>query len=86
MRGSRSEPHERNYNLTLSSFHRESRPSIAEGWVERPSSVAMVRRVQRTPLRLLREVIMWHPALRRSAHRARERLGRLRERARVRDD
>jgi CelD/BcsL family acetyltransferase involved in cellulose biosynthesis len=59
--------------------------AIAEGWVERPSTVAMVRRVQRTPPRLLREVIVRHPALRRRARNARERLGRLRERVRVRD-
>jgi CelD/BcsL family acetyltransferase involved in cellulose biosynthesis len=59
--------------------------AIAEGWVERPSSVAIVRRAQRTPPRLLREAIMRHPALRRHAHRARERLGGLRERARAGD-
>lgn len=59
--------------------------AIAEGWVERPSSVAVVRRAQRTPPRLLREVIVRHPVLRQRAHDARERFGRLRERVRVGD-
>lgn len=59
--------------------------AIAEGWVERPSSAAVVRRLQRMPPRLLREAVMRHPALRQRIHRAREQVGRLRELARVRD-
>jgi CelD/BcsL family acetyltransferase involved in cellulose biosynthesis len=59
--------------------------AIAEGRVERPSSVAMARRVQRTPPRLPREVIVRHPALRPSAHRAGERPQCLRERTWVLD-
>jgi CelD/BcsL family acetyltransferase involved in cellulose biosynthesis len=59
--------------------------AIAEGWVERPSGVAVARRAQRTLPRLLREVIVQHPALRQRAHNARERFGRLREKARVGD-
>ena len=52
--------------------------AIAEGWVERPSAGAALRRAQRAPPRLARDLVVRHPSLRRAARGTRDHLGRLR--------
>jgi CelD/BcsL family acetyltransferase involved in cellulose biosynthesis len=52
--------------------------TVAEGWVERPSSVAALRRLQRTPTRFATKLVLDHPARRERADRALKRLGRIR--------
>ena len=51
---------------------------IAEGWVERPTPAAMVRRVQRAPRRFVLDFVLSRPALRRGARRALRSVGRVR--------
>jgi CelD/BcsL family acetyltransferase involved in cellulose biosynthesis len=52
--------------------------TVAEGWVERPSSVAALRRLQRTPTRFAMKLVLDHPARRERADRVLKRLGRIR--------
>lgn len=51
---------------------------LAEGWLERPSPTAAVRRVQRAPRWWVKGLFRSHPQLRVQAHRTLGRLGRLR--------
>jgi CelD/BcsL family acetyltransferase involved in cellulose biosynthesis len=51
---------------------------VAEGWVERRSAVAVLRRAQRTPGRLVLNYVLSRPTLRHGARRALRQLGRLR--------
>jgi CelD/BcsL family acetyltransferase involved in cellulose biosynthesis len=51
---------------------------VAEGWVERPSTVAVVRRVQRAPRRQALNFVLRRPRLRRGARRALRQVARLR--------
>jgi CelD/BcsL family acetyltransferase involved in cellulose biosynthesis len=51
---------------------------VGEGWIDRPSVAAVLRRVRRTPGRLASEVILSHPPLRRAARRALKWVGSLR--------
>jgi hypothetical protein len=51
---------------------------VAEGWVERPSSGAALRRLQRTPTRFVTGLILDHPSRRERADRALKQLGRIR--------
>jgi CelD/BcsL family acetyltransferase involved in cellulose biosynthesis len=52
--------------------------SVGEGWIDRPSAVAMVRRVQRTPRRLAFNLVSRRPGLRRAARGALKRVASLR--------
>jgi CelD/BcsL family acetyltransferase involved in cellulose biosynthesis len=52
--------------------------ALAEGWVERPSSATLFRRVQRAPRRQVQNFVLSRPALRRAARRALEGFGRVR--------
>jgi CelD/BcsL family acetyltransferase involved in cellulose biosynthesis len=52
--------------------------SLAEGWVERPSPVAIAHRFQRAPRRYAVNFVLRRPALRRSARRVLRRVERLR--------
>jgi CelD/BcsL family acetyltransferase involved in cellulose biosynthesis len=52
--------------------------ALAEGWVERPSSATLFRRVQRAPGRHVQNFVLSRPALRRAARRALEGFGRVR--------
>jgi len=49
--------------------------AVAEGWVDRPTAAAVLRRVQRMPRRFLVDFILSRPALRRGARRALRGLG-----------
>jgi CelD/BcsL family acetyltransferase involved in cellulose biosynthesis len=51
---------------------------VAEGWVERPGGVAFLRRLQRTPRRMVMDFVLSRPALRRGARLALNGLGRVR--------
>lgn len=51
---------------------------VAEGWCERPSPVAVLRRVQQAPARGVLDFVLARPALRRLARRTLQDLGRLR--------
>jgi CelD/BcsL family acetyltransferase involved in cellulose biosynthesis len=53
---------------------------IAEGWVERVSTVALARHAQRAPARFVLNFILNRPHLRWRARRAREHIGRIRNR------
>ena len=52
--------------------------ALAEGWVERPSSATLFRRVQRAPRRHVQNFVLSRPALRLAARRALEGFGRVR--------
>jgi CelD/BcsL family acetyltransferase involved in cellulose biosynthesis len=52
--------------------------TVAEGWVERPSPVALIRRLQRAPRHHTVQFIMNRPALLSSARKTLKQLGRLR--------
>ena len=49
--------------------------AVAEGWVDRPTPAAVLRRVQRMPRRFLVDFVLSRPALRRGARRALRGLG-----------
>jgi CelD/BcsL family acetyltransferase involved in cellulose biosynthesis len=51
---------------------------VAEGWVERRSSGAALRRLQRTPTRFVTKLILDHPPRRERADRVLKRLGHIR--------
>jgi CelD/BcsL family acetyltransferase involved in cellulose biosynthesis len=51
---------------------------VGEGWIERPSTVALVRRLQRAPRRLALSLISQHPVLRDGARRVLKSIGSLR--------
>jgi CelD/BcsL family acetyltransferase involved in cellulose biosynthesis len=51
---------------------------IGEGWIDRPSAVALARRVQRTPRRAAFKLISSHPALRHAARKVLRQAGSLR--------
>jgi len=51
---------------------------VGEGWIERPSATALVRRLQRAPRRAVFGALAHHPRLRREARNALGRLGSLR--------
>lgn len=51
---------------------------VGEGWIDRPSAAALVRRAQRTPGRVVSCAISRSPRLRRAARKALRRLGGLR--------
>jgi CelD/BcsL family acetyltransferase involved in cellulose biosynthesis len=51
---------------------------VAEGWVERPSAVAVARRLQRAPGRHLTDFVLGRPALRGTARQLLRRVGQLR--------
>jgi len=51
---------------------------VAEGWVERPTAAARLRRLQRAPRRIVMDFVLGRPALRRGARRALNGLGRVR--------
>jgi CelD/BcsL family acetyltransferase involved in cellulose biosynthesis len=53
---------------------------VGEGWIDRTSPAALVRRAQRTPPRLAVDLVMRHPTLRRSARRILRQVGSLRSR------
>jgi CelD/BcsL family acetyltransferase involved in cellulose biosynthesis len=55
--------------------------TVAEGWIDRPSGLAIAHRVQRAPHRILFKFIVGHPRLRRLARRMQRRLGRMRSTA-----
>ena len=48
---------------------------IAEGWIERPATAAVLRRLQRAPRRLVMDFVLSRPVLRRGARRALRGLG-----------
>ena len=52
--------------------------AVAEGWVERPTPAALLRRVQRAPRRFVMEFVLSRPALRAGARRALRGLGHVR--------
>jgi CelD/BcsL family acetyltransferase involved in cellulose biosynthesis len=52
--------------------------TVGDGWIDRPSVAAVLRRVRRTPGRFASEVILSHPPLRRAARRALKWVGSLR--------
>ncbi len=52
--------------------------SVGEGWTERPSAVALLRRGQRTPRRLVFHTLSRHPMLRQEARRVLKRFGSIR--------
>jgi CelD/BcsL family acetyltransferase involved in cellulose biosynthesis len=51
---------------------------VAEGWVERQTAAARLRRLQRAPRRFVMDFVLSRPALRRGARRALNGLGRVR--------
>jgi CelD/BcsL family acetyltransferase involved in cellulose biosynthesis len=51
---------------------------VAEGWVERPTTAAWLRRLERAPRRIVMDFVLGRPALRRGARRALNGLGRVR--------
>jgi CelD/BcsL family acetyltransferase involved in cellulose biosynthesis len=51
---------------------------VAEGWVERPSAVAVARRLQHAPRRYATEFVLGRPALRSTARQLLRRVGQLR--------
>jgi CelD/BcsL family acetyltransferase involved in cellulose biosynthesis len=52
--------------------------AVAEGWVERQTAAARLRRLQRAPRRFVMDFVLSRPALRRGARRALNGLGRVR--------
>jgi CelD/BcsL family acetyltransferase involved in cellulose biosynthesis len=52
--------------------------AVAEGWVERPTAAALLRRAQRMPAYLARRAVFDNPALYRMARRTRRLIGRAR--------
>jgi CelD/BcsL family acetyltransferase involved in cellulose biosynthesis len=52
--------------------------TVAEGWVERPSAVAVARRLQHAPRRYATEFVLGRPALRSTARQLLRRVGQLR--------
>jgi CelD/BcsL family acetyltransferase involved in cellulose biosynthesis len=55
--------------------------TVAEGWLDRPSAVTFLRRVQRAPRRMIVDFILSHPSLRLTARRALRQFGSIRSRA-----
>jgi len=53
---------------------------VGEGWIERPSTSALVRRLQRSPRSVVFSALAHHPTLRRGARGALRHFGRLRTR------
>ena len=51
---------------------------VGEGWIDRPSAAAVVRRVQRAPGRFVFNLILTHPRLRRAARRLLRQIGSMR--------
>jgi CelD/BcsL family acetyltransferase involved in cellulose biosynthesis len=51
---------------------------VGEGWIERPSAVALTRNIQRTPRRFAYHLLSRHPVLRHAARRALKQVGSLR--------
>jgi hypothetical protein len=51
---------------------------VAEGCVERPSAVAVARRLQQAPRRYATDFVLGRPALRSTARQLLRRVGRLR--------
>jgi CelD/BcsL family acetyltransferase involved in cellulose biosynthesis len=51
---------------------------VGEGWIERPSAAAVLRRAQRTPRRVAFNLISAHPTLRYTARRLLKQVGSLR--------
>lgn len=52
--------------------------SVGEGWTERPSAVALLRRGQRTPRRVIFHTLSRHPMLRQQARRVLKQFGSIR--------
>jgi CelD/BcsL family acetyltransferase involved in cellulose biosynthesis len=52
--------------------------TVAEGWVERPSAVAVARRLQHAPRRYATDFVLGRPVLRSTARQLLRRVGRLR--------
>jgi CelD/BcsL family acetyltransferase involved in cellulose biosynthesis len=48
--------------------------TVGEGWIDRPSIVAVVRKVQRAPRRFASDLVLRHPGLRRVARKVRKQI------------